>query len=132
MVLRNVIFSLVILALGLVGAKLIVGSKPKAVINSQRDFGVLVKRARYTPKTQEVIVRGQGLVEPAQRVNLTAQVSGVVTRIHPEFSIGGRVKKGTKLIQIDPTDYGLAINEAKARVRIAERPILSWMARRVH
>ena len=123
MILRNAIFSVLILALGFAGAKLINSLKPKAIVKAQRNLGVLVKRTRYTPKSQDVIVIGQGIIEPAQRVNLTAQVSGVVTKIHPHLSLGGRLTKGTKLIQIDPTDYGLAINEAKARVKIAEQEV---------
>ena len=130
MILRNIIFSFLILVVGFVGAKLINSLKPQAIVKAQRNLGVLVKRTRYTPKSQEVVVIGQGVVEPAQRVNLTAQVSGVVTKMHPHLSLGGRVTKGTKLIQIDPTDYGLAINEAKARVKIAEQEVSLEAGRR--
>ena len=130
MILRNIVLSLLMIAIGVVGAKFITSMKPKAAVKTQRNLGVLVQRTRYSHQTQDVIVLGQGIVEPAQRVNLTAQVSGVVNTIHPSLSIGGRISKGTKLIQIDPTDYNLAITEARARVKIAEQEVSLETGRR--
>lgn len=123
MALRNIILSLLMLALGGGGAVMIVKMKPVAQKVKIPNLGVLVERQRYATSTQDARVEGHGVVEPAQRMSLTAQVSGVVTRVHPKLSAGGRMERGVKLVQIDPTDYGLAIAEAKARVKIAEQEV---------
>jgi RND family efflux transporter MFP subunit len=40
--------------------------------------------------------------------------------IHPEFTDGGFLKKGTEVLRIDPQDYSLALTLARARVKDAE------------
>jgi len=127
---KNVILSLIVLAAALVGAKAIITKKPQANLKPQVELGVLVENARFASGSQEARVIGQGIIEPAERINLIAQVSGVVSRVHAELSVGGKVKKGTKLVQIDPTDYSIAINEAKARVKIAEQEVALESGRR--
>jgi multidrug efflux pump subunit AcrA (membrane-fusion protein) len=37
--------------------------------------------------------------------------------------VGGQIRKNEKLVQIDPTDFALVINEAKARVKIAKQEV---------
>lgn len=125
----NIVVSVLILGVAAFGAKKIINMKPKAVVKPQTSIGVLVKGQIVSATPQEAMVIGQGIVEPAEKVNLLAQVSGVVTKVHSDLSLGGQIKKKTKLLQIDPTDYSLAITEAKARVQIAQQEISLEMGR---
>lgn len=123
MIVRNIILSILILAVGIFGARKIILMKPQAILKPQSNLGVLVERQRFDRVDQAAMINGQGIVEPAERVNLIAQVSGVVTKLHTQFSVGARFNKGVKLVNIDPTDYSLAITEARARVKIAQQEL---------
>jgi multidrug resistance efflux pump len=35
--------------------------------------------------------------------------------VHPEFTVGGILKKGDEILRIDPKDYHLAVTQRKAR-----------------
>jgi len=61
-----------------------------------------------------------GTVIPARRIVLKSRVSGEITSIHPEFTEGGFLRKGDKVVQIDPEDYRLAVEQKKSQVADAE------------
>jgi len=69
--------------------------------------------------------RGYGNVEPSQVWNGVAQVAGKVIAVDPSFERGAIGPAGQFLMQIDPTDYELAIARVETdieatRARIAE------------
>ncbi|MDJ0955756.1 MAG: efflux RND transporter periplasmic adaptor subunit [Arenicellales bacterium] len=71
---------------------------------------------------------GYGTVEPSQVWNSVAQVSGKVTEVDPSFKEGNIIGVDQFLLQIDPTDYELAIAQAETniestRAQIAELEI---------
>lgn len=123
MILKNIILSILVIIIALFTGFKIMQKKPQAMTKPQIDLGVLVDHSRFSQSAQQARIIGQGVVEPAERISLIAQVSGIVSKVHEGLSIGGKIKKGTKLVQIDPTDYSIAINEAKARVQIAEQEL---------
>lgn len=68
---------------------------------------------------------GYGNVEPSQVWNGVAQVAGKVVAVDPAFKRGAIIPAGQFLLQIDPTDYELAIARVdtdieSTRARIAE------------
>ena len=84
-------------------------------------------KQRVVPTVEIVVVTGadhtvkiptQGVVESARETLLAAEVGGRVMEISPSFKQGGVVKKGERLVQIDPADYRAAL--AAAEVRRAE------------
>ncbi|MDE0836500.1 MAG: efflux RND transporter periplasmic adaptor subunit [Akkermansiaceae bacterium] len=60
----------------------------------------------------------QGVVESVRETMLAAEVGGRVMEIAGALKQGGTVKKGARLVQIDPADYRSAL--AAAEVRRAE------------
>ena len=54
-----------------------------------------------------------GNVQASQRVNLSFRVSGPLIEL--PVKEGEFMEKGSKLAKIDPRDYYIALNEAKAR-----------------
>lgn len=73
----------------------------------------------------DVSVRAQGLVKAAYRaVDLASQVSGKVIKVHSGFLPGGIISAGEVIMQIEPLDYQLAVNEAKARLVSAQSELL--------
>ena len=61
-------------------------------------------------------VRTQGTVRPRTETVLSAEVSGTITSISPDFVAGGVFKAGETLMRIDPTNYRVAVDKAEALV----------------
>jgi len=64
----------------------------------------------------QMVVRGFGTVSPKLQVEIVPQVSGKVIYINPQFEAGGFIRAGEELLQIDPRDYELAVQQAQAVV----------------
>jgi RND family efflux transporter MFP subunit len=65
-------------------------------------------------------IRTQGEVRARTAIDLTAQVSGRVVEVSPEYVEGGRFGPDTILLRIEDSDYRLALREAEAAVAAAE------------
>jgi RND family efflux transporter MFP subunit len=61
-----------------------------------------------------------GTVIPDREIVLKPRVSGEIVEIHPEFTEGGILKKGIKVLQIDPKDYELNLEQKQSAVTDAE------------
>lgn len=66
----------------------------------------------------EEVVTSQGKLEPREYVDVGAQVSGQLKKIHVE--IGEQVKAGELLAEIDPKIYEARVQADKARLRTLE------------
>ncbi|WP_020208376.1 efflux RND transporter periplasmic adaptor subunit [Gilvimarinus chinensis] len=80
----------------------------------------LVEVQALTPSSMQLTVRSQGLVTAKYTTELVAQVSGEIVSLAPAFERGGIVKKGDVLATIDPTNYEVALENAKASLASAE------------
>jgi RND family efflux transporter MFP subunit len=59
---------------------------------------------------------GYGPVRPARVWSAVAQVAGRVVEIHPRLRDGEVLAERTLLLRLDPTDYELAIEQARAQL----------------
>jgi RND family efflux transporter MFP subunit len=59
-------------------------------------------------------IYAMGDVIPSQSLNLTSRISGMVTELGENFIEGGRLRKGEKIVQLDPTDFRLVIEQRKS------------------
>jgi len=59
---------------------------------------------------------GYGQVRPARVWTAVAQVAGRVIEIHPKLRDGEILSEGTLLVRIEPTDYELALEQARAQL----------------
>ena len=62
-----------------------------------------------------------GTVVPFREIKVAAEVSGNVVSKFSDFEAGNFVKKGTKLIEIDPTDYQMQLDTGMAEVDQTEK-----------
>lgn len=62
------------------------------------------------------IAEGYGPVAPARVWNAVAQVAGRIVEMHPKLRDGEILPAGTQLLRIDPTDYELALEQARAKL----------------
>src|SRR5690606_32919985 len=63
-----------------------------------------------------VRVETNAVVQAHNVVTLSAEVSGMVTRVSPSFDAGAYFAKGDVLVEIDPRRYETALAIAKSRV----------------
>lgn len=82
--------------------------------------GALVDVAAVEMGNRTILITGDGTVTPRFETSLSPQVSGKVIWVHPDFVAGGSFDKGDVLLKIDPTDFELALQQAKAAVAQAE------------
>jgi len=62
----------------------------------------------------QVQITTQGIVQPINLITLSAQVSGQIVEISPQFEVGAYFSKGDILLRVDDRDYRTAVAAAKA------------------
>lgn len=112
----TILLCLVILGAGIAGASYLNKTSPKAMKRRPPRMDPLVKVQILQRTDERVTVRAMGTVVPALEMVLKSRVSGEVISTHPEFIEGGFLKKGTKVLQIDPQDYELAVEQKRSQV----------------
>ena len=88
--------------------------QPERADNSVRPTAVFIAEAE--PEAVQLTVNTQGEVTPLTEIDLTAQVSGVITYVNPSFVQGGYFEAGEVLIQLEDADHRLAVTRAQALV----------------
>jgi len=77
----------------------------------------LVEVMELRPMQADFIIESQGTVRPRTETVLSSEVSGTIVEISPKWTAGGVFRSGEVLIRIDPTNYAVAVDQAKALVR---------------
>jgi RND family efflux transporter MFP subunit len=116
----SIVLSIAVLAAGVAGAAYIGKKAPKARKRPPAKMTPLVQVTRVHPGTHKVVVAAMGTVIPAREIILESRVSGEIVAIHPEFTVGGFLDKGSEILRIDPEDYQLAVTLAQAKIKDSE------------
>lgn len=112
--------ALIILAFGIASVILLkIASKAPGRIEYER-VTPLVKVQMVHQRNIQMIVHGDGTVQPKVQAEVVPQVHGKVVQINPNFKNGGFVRAGQPLITIDPRDYELSVQRAEAEVEKAK------------
>ena len=90
--------------------------KPAPLKAESPDTAVAVKTQILQRTQAKLLVESQGTVLPRTRTSLTSEVSGTVLEVSPHFVVGGVFKTGDLLLQLDPTDYEVALQRANAKL----------------
>ena len=90
--------------------------KPPPLKAESPDTALVVKTQLLQAADANLSVQSQGTVLPRTRTLLTSEVSGTVLHVSPQFVVGGTFKAGDLLLQIDPTDYKVALQRANANL----------------
>lgn len=115
-----------ILIIGLIVAAFVISSllgkmKPPPQKKEASVVELIVETMTLEEHTVAFEIRSQGTVKPGTETVLSAEVAGTITRISPKFVAGGVFQKGEELLQIDPTNYRVAAEQAEAL--LAQRQI---------
>lgn len=81
----------------------------------------IVSVIEAAPESRALPVLTQGTVEPLTRIELVAQVGGMVESVSEHFNEGGFFEAGEALLQIETDDYEFAIARAQSAVAAAEQ-----------
>jgi len=118
----------VIVATGIGGFKMLEAAKPVPEKKEEaiRPLSVYIEHAKQSTIDLKVITEGE--VRARTEVDLVAQIAGRVVSISTEFTEGGIVAPGHTLINIEDTDYKLALSQAQAVVAEAEVEVQEALA----
>ncbi|MCK4887677.1 MAG: efflux RND transporter periplasmic adaptor subunit [Planctomycetes bacterium] len=113
---RQSLFSLMIIAFGIFVVIVLVKMRkaPKQV--RPEVVLPLVKTMKLQSHDVEMIIEGNGTVIAKIQVEIVPQVAGKIISINPDFVSGGFIPAGTQILQIEPDDYELLVQQAQAGV----------------
>ncbi len=92
--------------------------KPKSPSATPQAIRTRVKELQV--QDYPVVIKTHGIVRSHDEVVLSAQVSGLITRISPAFEAGSYFNEGDVLIELDSKDYKIAVAVAEARLLSAQ------------
>ncbi|OHB48518.1 MAG: hypothetical protein A2Y10_09035 [Planctomycetes bacterium GWF2_41_51] len=113
---KQAAISAAILIVGILITIIMVALKKQPAKVEYPELAPLVKTARIHPQDIEMVIKGYGTVKPKSQVQIVPQVSGRVVTLNPQFRTGGVIQEGEQLLQIEPKDFELAVEQAQANV----------------
>jgi RND family efflux transporter MFP subunit len=116
----KVVLPLAVLSVGVVGAAALVATRPTVKTQAVEAPVQLVRVLRVQPQDVDLTVRTNGSVLPRTETDLMAEVSGTIVWVSPSLVSGGFFEAGEPLLRIDPQDYDLALERARAALQRAE------------
>ena len=109
-----------VLLVAVVIAVTLVIVRPKAKRQVPVEKGRLVEVFPAKAEDVQMVVETFGTVEPRESLKLVAQVRGPIVELSSTFKEGSFIKKGTRLIQIDPRTYALEVKRRKVQIKQSE------------
>lgn len=123
LLITRVVLPGLILAAGVMYATHLVETKPKSMRRPPQRQARLVEVIEVQRRDIPVTVNALGSVIAAREVDLKPQVAGRVIDISPEVLPGGLFKVGQKILQIEPEDHKLLVQQRQSDVANAERDL---------
>ena len=116
---KRFLFPIVILFVGFGLATAIIVTGPRLEQQPPRSNAPLVRTWSADTETVQLTSITHGTVLPRTESELIPEVSGRVTGISPAMVSGGFFNEGDVLLEIDPLDYEVALEQAKANLASA-------------
>ena len=115
-------FLLVALTAGgaILGNKWLRDTAPKRERRPVQERSAVVEVTELKRVAQKTLVRATGTVIPVRQLALTARVSGEVVKVSSALEPGGRIAIGEVAVELDQSDYDLAVSRAKTQVARAK------------
>lgn len=111
---------LITLVVGVVAAGGMVVTRPSVVTERPSRALPLVRVQEAMPENVQLTVQARGTVVPRTESDLVAEVSGRIVRISPSLASGGFVEPDEVLVEIDPSDYEIALVRAESSLARAQ------------
>lgn len=88
--------------------------KPPPETKDLSDVDPLVEVLQLQKMSASFQISSQGTVRPRTQTVLSAEISGSIVSISPKFIPGGVFEAGEELLRIDPSNYTVAVDQARA------------------
>lgn len=95
----------------------------------QQKPAVMVEVKEMVARDMTFLVDSQGSATPKYSTTLLAEVSGQIVDVADKYNAGGFFKKGETLLQIDSSDYKVAVQQARAQLLQAQAALEEEKAR---
>ena len=102
------------------GSFVLIGARPKPDRVDLPQRATLVETIQPTLMNDRIQVTGFGTVEAHRLLRLQPQVTGEVVSLNQSLVVGGFVSRGDVLLNIDPQDYEITVEQRQADVVNAE------------
>jgi RND family efflux transporter MFP subunit len=112
----RIFLSLLIIGAGIAGAAYLKKTAPTPKKRPPAEWVPVVRTEPLKATRYQTVLDAMGTVIPARQVVLRSRVRGQVMAIHPEFTEGGFVEKGGRILQLDDADYRLALARADSEL----------------
>ncbi len=112
--------AIIIIALCAGIAIFLIKNRPAPHRTAKKDLGPVVKTVLVQIQDHPVSVIANGTVQGRQAIDITPQVSGMVTKLATNFVLGGFFKQDELFFTIDDTDHTLKLEQTKAELAKAE------------
>ena len=90
--------------------------KPEPAKLESPETAVAVETIALKKTAAQLLISSQGTVLPRTRSALISEVSGAVLTVSQQYVVGGVFNSGDVLMQLDPTDYQVALQRAQAKL----------------
>ena len=117
---HSIIIALIIIAVAGSLSAYWLNNQPQAIKVSNKIIAPKVTTLMVKAIDHPTTIYAMGNVIPSQSVNLTSRISGMVTEIGDNFIEGGLLKKSEKIVQLDPTDFRLTVQQKQSDLAQAE------------
>jgi len=130
----KVILPFAILAIGALISVVMVKSRAPVPTRPTVEYAPLVRVVEAQPQDLRLKVHTQGTVRARTQTKLVAEVAGTIVRVSDSFASGGFFEKGDVLVEIDASDYRVAVataegTVAQAKVRLGTEEAQAEVAR---
>jgi RND family efflux transporter MFP subunit len=119
-ILRRIVIIIVIIVIGVVVARQLIKTKPKISKRPAERTASLVTVVPLQSQSQVVRLTAMGTVIPSREIVLKTPVGGEIISLDENFTPGGLLKEGSTILQIDPLDYELALQQKQRMLSDAE------------
>ena len=116
----KVVLPLLVIGLALLGAQALMFFGPTVPKTPRVIKPTFVEVLTARAQNEQAVIVAYGTVQVHQRLIVKPEISGRVVKLNPRLVIGGTLDNGVALLQIDPRDYRVAVNEQRAALAKAE------------
>jgi RND family efflux transporter MFP subunit len=116
----KVLLPLGALGAGVVGALLLFATAPDTPTARPKPAVPLVRTITAETRSVQLTVKTHGTVAPRTESDVVPEISGRVFWVSPALVSGGFFEKGDPLLRIDPADYEVALERARAQLARTE------------
>jgi len=108
------------LAAGIFGAMLLFATAPETPTAQPKPAVPLVRTIAAEARSVQLRIATHGTVAPRTESDLVPEISGRVVWVSPVLVSGGFFEEGDALLRIEPADYEVALERARAQLARAE------------